>query len=76
MFRKRTRKRLIDPCVTAAGSEVVAVGISVPDGKVVEEAAKEPGVRLKVGTVALVGIGVMKEEVCVIVGNREVGVGP
>ena len=42
----------------------------------VEEAAKEPGVRLKVGTVALVGIGIMKEEVCVIVGNREVGVGP
>ena len=53
---------------------MVAVSISIPDSKVVEEAAKESRVRLKIGTVALVGIGIMKEEVCVIVGNRKVGV--
>ena len=41
----------------------------------VKETAKESRVRLKVGTMALVGIGIMKEEVCVIIGNREVGVG-
>ena len=74
MFRKRTRKRLIDPYITIAGLEVVTVGISVPDSKVVKEAAKEPRVRLKVGTVALVGIGIMREEVYVIVENREVEV--
>ena len=75
MFRKRTRKRLINPYIIVAELEVVTVGISVPDGKVVEEAAKEPGVRLKVGTMALVEISIMKEEVCVIIENREVEVG-
>ena len=40
----------------------------------VKEAAKESRVRLKIGTMALVGISIIKEEVCVIIENREVGV--
>ena len=75
MFRKRTRKRLINPYIIVAELEIVTVGISIPDDKVIKEAAKEPGVRLKVSTIALVEIGIMKEEVCVIIGNREVEVG-
>ena len=74
MFWKRTRKRLINPYIIVAELEMVIVGISIPDSKVVEETAKESRVRLKVGTMALVGIGIIKEEVCVIVENREVGV--
>ena len=74
MFWKRTRKRLINLYIIVARLEVVAIGISIPDSKVVKEVVKEPRVRLKIGTIALVGIGIMKEEVCVIVENRKVGV--